>query len=334
MLQIRVPQLGEGLREVRVVELHRRVGDSIRRGDTLYVIETDKSTVEMEAPEDGKIAEWKVAAGDIVPVNAVIVVLDQELAEKNFRPHQHPVPRVMSPRAQAYAKGKDTDDTAPEIAPPTHTPYRDRKVAGAHRALVYRFRRSASITIQGTLAIDIPWSALLLAEREENGLKATPFQVFGYTVAQLAKIFPKFRSVMVGDDTIREYDHVNVGLAVARPDDELITAVVRGADQLTLAEFTKSCTQQMRAAIRSGDQAAEDTQILLTHLGDYGIPDAIPTLVAPASSIFFLGVPKKETSTARVALTFDHRLINGAAAAHFLDALLTRLRDEHDAGNK
>ena len=322
LLQIRVPQLGEGLREVRVVELRRRVGDSVQRGDALYVIETDKSTVELESPDDGKIVEWKVSAGDIAPVNGVVVLLDTRAIERGSASKPPVLPRVTPSRASAINKGAE-----PQFVPPTQASYRERKVSGAHRALIYRLRRSASVAIQGTLAIDIQWSALVVGEHEGNGNKPTPFQVFGHTVAQLAKHSPKFRSVMIGDDMIREYDHVNVGLAVARPDDELVTAVVRGADQLTLGGFTKACTQQMRAAIRSGDQAAEDTQILLTHLGEYGIPDAIPTLVAPASSIFFLGVPRKEATAARIVLTFDHRLINGAAAAHFLDDLITRLCD-------
>jgi len=49
--------------------------------------------------------------------------------------------------------------------------------------------------------------------------------------------------------------------------------------------------------------------------------DAIPTLVAPASSVIFLGAPSASTGLVRVVLTFDHRLINGAAAAKFLHAL-------------
>ena len=51
----------------------------------------------------------------------------------------------------------------------------------------------------------------------------------------------------------------------------------------------------------------------------------MPTLVAPASSIFFLGAPQQPSGKVRIAVTFDHRLINGAAAARFLDDLATAL---------
>ena len=152
--------------------------------------------------------------------------------------------------------------------------------------------------------------------------------MFGHAVAQIAARYAKFRSVMVSDDRVREYARVNVGLALARPDDELITAVVRGADGSSLSEFVRACAKQMKVALRQGDQAAGDMQILLTHLGEFGIVDATPTLVAPASAVFFLGAPRADTGAVRIVLTFDHRLINGAAAAAFLVAFSDFLRPQ------
>jgi pyruvate dehydrogenase E2 component (dihydrolipoamide acetyltransferase) len=178
-------------------------------------------------------------------------------------------------------------------------------------------RRSAAVVIPGTIAVEIPapWF------RREDAVRATPFQVFGHAVAQVAASRPKFRSVMASDDRVREFANVNLGLALARPNDELITAVVRGANALSISVFVRACAHQMKEALRYGDQAASDMQILLTQLAEFGIVDAAPTLVAPASSVFFLGAPRAETRMARVVLTFDHRLINGAAAAEFLVAL-------------
>jgi pyruvate dehydrogenase E2 component (dihydrolipoamide acetyltransferase) len=183
-------------------------------------------------------------------------------------------------------------------------------------------RRSAAVVIPGTIAIEIPASWL----KSDDGVRATPFQVFGHAVAHVAASRPQFRSVMVSDDRVREYPNVNVGLALARPSDELITAVVRGANALALPEFVRACLHQMKEALRHGDQAASDMQILLTQLAEFGIVDAAPTLVAPASSVFFLGAPRDATGTSRIVLTFDHRLINGAAAASLLVALSNFLR--------
>jgi pyruvate/2-oxoglutarate dehydrogenase complex dihydrolipoamide acyltransferase (E2) component len=341
--EIRVPQLGEGLREVRVVELRHVVGDEIRRGDVLYVIETDKSTVELESPCGGRIAQWLVAADDIVPINSVVVVVAEESPSAPDKDQPPALPRTVPPRTRAHAQKLGVTASVLDIIPSESTKllpsdidaylarklgnenvgigYRDRKISGAQRTLIYRLRRSATTALPGTLAIEIPWSWLLAPEAFGDGIKPTPFQFFAFAVSQLARQHQRFRSTMLADDVVREYAHVNIGMAIARPHDELITAVIREADRLSVSQFVRACTQQMRGAIRSGDQAGDDTQILLTHLGEFGIVDAIPTLVAPASSIFFLGVPPKDTANARVVLTFDHRLINGAAAAHFLEAL-------------
>jgi pyruvate/2-oxoglutarate dehydrogenase complex dihydrolipoamide acyltransferase (E2) component len=129
------------------------------------------------------------------------------------------------------------------------------------------------------------------------------------------------RSVIIGDDTIREYDQVNIGIALARPNDELLTAVVRGAERLSLSEFVRACTRQMRAALKEGDQISDDTQILMSHIGEYGIVDAVPTLVAPASSVIFLGAPTPGSDAVRICMTFDHRVMNGASAGAFLQQI-------------
>src|ERR1700757_2568530 len=112
MPDIRVPQLGEGLREVRIVELLRRTGDAIRRGDALYVIETDKTTMEMESPLDGRITSWRVAPGDVVPIGAAIAVIASDNAERRLETRREPASRVIPPRTRAYAKSKGlSDDT-------------------------------------------------------------------------------------------------------------------------------------------------------------------------------------------------------------------------------
>lgn len=347
MLDICVPQLGEGLREVRIVELLRRSGDLVERGDALYVIETDKSTVELESPETGRLVEWRVAPGDVVPIGSSVAVLGESNAEVASGSGHQMMPRLIPPRTRAYALAKGLSDSDLEaISAPSgkllpvdidaHLAHSrggdsaagfvDKRLGPVQRALVYRLRRSAGMVIPGTIAVEFPWSWLSAESPDAGGTRPTPFQVLAHAVAFVAKDLPRFRSTMHGDDTIREYEHVNIGVALARPDDELIVAVIRNAERLTLGEFVRACSQQMRTALRTGDQTAEDTQILLTHLGEFGIVDAAPTLVAPASSVLFLGTPSGPDATTRVVMTFDHRLINGASAARFLQALSANLK--------
>lgn len=347
MPEIRVPQLGEGLREVRIVELLRQPGDMLRRGDTLYVVETDKSTVELESPNDGQLLEWRAAPGDVIAIGDTVAILAGAAGTAPEEPPAPPLARLIPPRTRAHARAKGLSveelETIPsasgklmpgdidaylahKVDAAAHDGHRDYPLGAVQRALVYRLRRSAAVVIPGSIAIELPASLLARESADGQSARPTPFQVLGHAVAQIAAKHPKFRSVMMGDDRVREYARANVGLALARPNDELITAVIRGADGLSLPEFVHACAQQMRVALRKGDQAAGDMQILLTHLGEFGIVDAAPTLVAPASSVFFLGAPRADTGTVRIVLTFDHRLINGATAAAFLVALGNFLR--------
>jgi pyruvate dehydrogenase E2 component (dihydrolipoamide acetyltransferase) len=348
MTEIYVPQLGEGLREVRIVQLLRRTGDLVHRGDPLYIIETDKTTMEMEAPVDGRLMGWRVAPDDVVPIGTAVAVIGADSAERRIETRHDGASMVIPPRTRAYAESKgisagaignipsatgkllpsdiDTYLAKSTVAPSTHAAYRESRVHGPHRTLIYRLRRSASTVIPGTVTVEIPWSHLAITAGDASSPRPTPFQVFSHAICQIARLQPRFRSVMIGDDLIREYEQVNIGLALARPNDQLITAVVRGADRLTLQEFSRACTRQMRAALRSGDQAADDTQILVSHVAEFGVVDAVPTLVAPAMSVFFLGTARSETGLARVWMTFDHRLINGATAVGFLQAVSKHLQ--------
>src|SRR5689334_634432 len=190
MIEVRVPQLGEGLREVRIVQLLRKPGDLVHRGDSLYVIETDKTTVEMESPHAGRIHRWLTDTDDVVPIDAPIVLLadDGDLTE-------HVLPlvtsRLIPPRTRAYAKSKGIDDqkleeiasVSDKILPsdvdaylarlsaiqPPRTDYVERKVSPEHRTFIYRLRRSSATTIPGTIAIELPWKEFSRARAQPDG---------------------------------------------------------------------------------------------------------------------------------------------------------------------
>jgi pyruvate dehydrogenase E2 component (dihydrolipoamide acetyltransferase) len=74
--QILMPQLSPTMEEGRLAKWHVKEGDSVRSGDVVAEIETDKATMEVEAPEDGTIGKLLVAGGtEHVPVNYPIAVL-------------------------------------------------------------------------------------------------------------------------------------------------------------------------------------------------------------------------------------------------------------------
>ena len=77
--QILMPRLSPTMEEGKLAEWHVKEGDKVRSGDVVAEIETDKATMEVEAPEDGVIEKLLLAAGtEHVPVNHPIAVLATE----------------------------------------------------------------------------------------------------------------------------------------------------------------------------------------------------------------------------------------------------------------
>src|SRR5580704_15240553 len=73
--QITMPQQTDTMTEGTVVKWLKKEGDKIKSGEAIVEIETDKATMEMESAEDGTLAAIVVAAGQKVPVGAVIGLL-------------------------------------------------------------------------------------------------------------------------------------------------------------------------------------------------------------------------------------------------------------------
>ena len=125
---------------------------------------------------------------------------------------------------------------------------------------------------------------------------------------------------------------VNVGIAVAT-DDALVVPVVHGADELSLAEISLRRQQIVKAA-RAGTLRPEDVHggtFTISNLGRYGV-DAFQAIVnPPQAAIIAVGriverpVVLHEALEVRpvltLTLTFDHRVVDGARGAEFLDSL-------------
>ena len=75
-IPIEMPKLGYDMESGKVAAWLKKVGDRVERGDVIAEIETEKSTVEMEAASAGTIAEIVAEAGAELPVGQVIAYLD------------------------------------------------------------------------------------------------------------------------------------------------------------------------------------------------------------------------------------------------------------------
>src|SRR6187200_1164716 len=74
-MELRLPELGEGITDATVVNVPVKAGQSVRAGDTVIEVETDKASMPIPASEDGVVSEVRVKRGDKIKVGTTIAVL-------------------------------------------------------------------------------------------------------------------------------------------------------------------------------------------------------------------------------------------------------------------
>jgi pyruvate/2-oxoglutarate dehydrogenase complex dihydrolipoamide acyltransferase (E2) component len=217
--------------------------------------------------------------------------------------------------------------------------YSEHPLPGKQRLLASRLVRGHELVVPGTISVALSWTPI---ERQRARVKASgstfqpsAFTMFAYAVARTLAEYPAFRSSLVGDSTLRTYEHVALGIAVGLPGDELVLAVVEDADTLDWPAFAARMRERIDVARGGTDQATEAVTVSLTNMQSFGLRDAVPVVVSPAAATIFLGEvytgidqTSEELKVARlanIAMTFDHRLMNGVGAANFINAIKAKV---------
>jgi pyruvate dehydrogenase E2 component (dihydrolipoamide acetyltransferase) len=105
MPDLLMPKLGLTMTEATLSEWLKNEGDYVREGEPLFIFETDKSTLEFEAPASGILTRIVVKAGQTVPVYTVIGVIDEARRETPPAPEGHLTRRPRAtPRAKRLAR--------------------------------------------------------------------------------------------------------------------------------------------------------------------------------------------------------------------------------------
>jgi pyruvate/2-oxoglutarate dehydrogenase complex dihydrolipoamide acyltransferase (E2) component len=73
---LKMPKVGDAVDEVVIAEVKAQIGAKVTEGQTLFVVETDKTQVEVPAPFAGTVVEIKIAVGDDVRTGAPTMVLE------------------------------------------------------------------------------------------------------------------------------------------------------------------------------------------------------------------------------------------------------------------
>ncbi len=115
MTQIVVPTLGESVSEATVAKWLRKVGEAVRADEPVVELETDKVTLEINAPADGVITDIIVAEGDTVAVGSVLGELEVGAKAAVSAPPQKTVPVAAPDAVTAEAKSEPEPKTSPAV---------------------------------------------------------------------------------------------------------------------------------------------------------------------------------------------------------------------------
>lgn len=221
-------------------------------------------------------------------------------------------------------------------APAKSGAFAESGVSNKQRILNSRMVRANQVVVSGTISCAVNWEPI---ERVRAKIKASgdsfqpsAFTMFSFAVAQAIKKYEAFRTTMPTDETYRTYNNVQLGIAVSLDSGELVTAVIEDADALSWKDFATKAREKIDMARAGKDQVNEAVTISLTNMQHFGLRDAVPVVVSPSMATLFLGEVYnglandihgaiKLQRTVNLALTFDHRVVNGVGAANFLNAI-------------
>lgn len=171
-------------------------------------------------------------------------------------------------------------------------------------------------------------------KREGENLTFTP--IFMEAVAKALRDFPMM-NISVQGDTIIKKKHINLGMAAALPDGNLIVPVIKDADQLNLVGMTKKVNDLANRA-RQNQLKPDDIQggtYTVTNVGTFGSIMGTPIINQPQVGILALGAIRKMPAVVEtpegdfigirykmiMSHSYDHRVVNGALGGQFVKAV-------------
>jgi 2-oxoglutarate dehydrogenase E2 component (dihydrolipoamide succinyltransferase) len=385
--EIVVPTLGESVTTATVARWIKQPGEAVKADEPLVELETDKVTVEVNAPASGVLVSTAVAEGAEVAVGALLGVLDAAAAAAPGGvkappaapgPVSRPATPVQAPAAEpqhapfpAAAKmmteqkvdaasvgagsGKDGRITkgdvlsflsqpAPVAAAPAapkaarvDEPREQRvKMTRLRRTIALRLKEAQNNAAMLTTFNEVDMSAIMALraeyrdafEKKHKGVRLGFMSVFVKACCVALKEFPAVNAEIDGDDVVYK-NFVNMGIAVGGPNG-LVVPVIRDADQMGFAQIEGSIADFGRR-VRDGQLKLDELTggtFSITNGGIYGSLMSTPILNPPQSAI--LGMHKIQERPMVVggkievrpmmylALSYDHRIVDGKEAVSFL----------------
>ena len=345
-VQLKVPSLGESITQATVGAWLKREGDAVQADEPVVEVESEKATVAVPAPAAGVLTRILKPSGSTVAVGEVLGELE---AGATATPTATPTPTPTRRAPLSPSARRRLAEHGPEAVPalvPAAPAARPAPPPGARERLVPMspLRRTVArrlVEAQRTAAILTTFNeadlgrVLQLREQhgpafeKRHGVKLGFMSFFVKAAVEALRAFPAVNAEVRGDDVLYK-DHYDVGVAVGGGKG-LVVPVVRDADRLTFAEVEKRIAE-LAAKARDNRITMEDLEggtFTISNGGVYGSLLSTPILNPPQSGILGLHKIQKRPVAGPgdavvirpmmyLALSYDHRLVDGREAVAFL----------------
>lgn len=354
--EFKFPDVGEGIHEGEIVRWRVSVGDTVKEDDPLVEMETAKAIVELPSPKNGKILELRGKEGQSVHVGDILVIIDDGAAAASAKQTsvQNAAPGVVGkiPTDAGITlpprKPETSDTSIPAVQPKSNKdafgPVSREPVKAVRKAIAEHMVKSA-FTIPHVTHFDECDAGTLIAAREKlkpqaekKGIKLTFLPYIVKAAVETLKKHPGLNAEF-GEraQEIIYKNYFNIGIAVDT-EEGLMVPVIKNADKKDELQIAKEIAEKA-IACRERKINMADLQggsFSITNIGSIGGIYATPIITYGQSAN--LGVFRiKEKPVAldgkvvvrpilTFALSFDHRVIDGAEAARFMNDLIATLQ--------
>lgn len=324
-IEIKVPTMGESIVEATVSRLIKATGSTVSPDEEVIELETDKVNQVLYAPQGGQLT-LSVKVGDVVKIDQVLGFVDTSVA-----------PTAAPPPVQKTAAVVEV-----KILPPTSEGR--RRMSTLRRTIAKRLVEVKNSTAMLTTFNEVDMSKIIeIRAREKEPFQARygvrlGFMSFFVKAAVMAlKAYPDVRSYIEGDDIV-SFPNYDIGVAVST-EKGLMVPVVRGCDTAPLGEIEKQIDTYAKKA-RDGMISVDELKggcFTITNGGVFGSLLSTPILNPPQSGILGMHTIQKRPVVFNdevvirpmmyLALSYDHRLVDGREAVQFLVHLKENLED-------
>ncbi|EKB55852.1 pyruvate dehydrogenase complex dihydrolipoamide acetyltransferase [Bergeyella zoohelcum] len=402
---VTMPRLSDTMTEGKVAKWHKAVGDTVKEGDLLAEIETDKAVQDFESEFKGTLLYQGVSEGGAAPVDSILAIIgeagtdvsaivtgggkavqskeaitepqtkngEKTSATHNSQPtNNNSAGRIfISPLAKKIAQEKgidistisgtgengrivksDVENYQPKTVATTPTAQPATQVAMNFMAgettetqnsqmrtvIAKRLSESKFSAPHYYLMVEIAMDKAMEARKEMNSIPDTKISFNDMVIkaaAMALRKHPQVNSSWAGDKIIH-HGNINIGVAVAVPDG-LVVPVLKNADFMSYTDISANVKDMASRAKTKALKAneMEGSTFSISNLGMFGIETFTSIINQPNSAILSVGAIVEKPvvkdgqivvgNTMKVSMACDHRVIDGATGAQFLQTFKTYL---------